>query len=858
MDDNYWTHLEKVIDIILDVPQAEREKILNSLCGGDADFRQDINEWLKAIELSKDFWRHRQEKMEECVSELILDRDENEKLAGEQIGYYRLINRLASGGMGVVYLAERSDEQFKRQVAVKIIRRDLDTPENVQRFRRERQLLADLTHPGIARLYDGGITDDGRQYLVMEYVEGVRIDEYCSKNGLSVIQILNLFIKVCNAVQYAHSKLILHRDLKPENILVKPNGQVCILDFGIAKLLESEPVSDDSDKIPHVFHFLSPEYAAPEQMNGTTETTATDVYALGTLLYVLLTDRHPLDLEGKSWMEIRQSILRDRPVRPSLVSKNQGDGDSGVKRLKPRAIAPDLDAIILKSLYREPENRYATVTDLMADLKRYQQKKPVLAQKQTTYYKVNRFTRRNAAFLSVTVSVLALIAIMTVYYIGHITQERVIAQNESRKAQKISAFMTKLFQSGDPIEMNGYNPTARELLKQGMADAGDLKDEPDVQSQMYLSIGKAYLGLGMFREAEKTMKKALGIREKLYGGKGVEVAKAYGDLGNLYQAEMQWGPSVYNLRKSLNLLYQSRGATRAIVADAMATLAASLRNYGKVDSAEYYARRALNIDREIYKPVDEKYLQVDLILAYVLRKKGDHMRAVRIYKKVLSTLEQNENPNLSLLSRAANDLAFLEKSDGNYKKAIFNYRLALAVATKLYGKYHPTTLMIMSNLAGALYANKEYDKTGKILLQKAQITEKHFGDKDWHSASGWEMLSKFYLNQKQYVKAEHSLGKSVRIYENSLGTTNPWTAAAKGLWSGSLLLLHKDKMAMPLFHDSFQILSIHKRNLDHPVRVLIKFMSNLMDSNGYYKECGTYRSLLDTTGNAVNLLANNN
>ena len=854
MDGAHWTRLEKIIDEILDTPETERKLKIHQLCGDDETLYNELTTWIDAIESSGHFWEIKKRKIQEYVSKLIPE--DADGLAGQNIGPYKLIRRLASGGMGVVYLAERSDDQFQREVAIKVMRPGLDTPEHIWRFRRERQLLANLTHAGIARLYDGGITDNGRQYFVMEYVEGECIDTYCKKHSLATNQIIRLFLDVCEAVQYAHSKLILHRDLKPENILVKSNGRVCILDFGISQLLENQPEPKNIDRTQSIFRFLSPEFAAPEQIQGTEETPATDIYALGTLLYVLLTGRHPLDLEQKTWKQVRQAILKHDPVRPSLIHAHSSQSNDDRPAVYQRHLTSDLDAILLKSISKEPAQRYASVKDLMEDLLRYQQNKTVQARRQTTYYKFSRFVKRHVTSLASAAAVVALIAVMSVYYVDNIKTERDIAHNESQKAQKVSQFMTNLFNSGNPIATNGHNPTARELLKKGLLEAGKLHDEPDVQSQMYLTIGKAYTGLGMYQNAEQVMDEALRIRVKEYGEKSIEVAEVYESLGNLYKSEMHWKESVENLRKSLDILIQHK-VSQTRIADVMANLAASMRDYGKVDSAEFYARRALNIENKYYKTTDERYLRTEEILAYVLRKKGSHQQAYDIYEQILKRVQNEDEPDLSLLSRTADDLAYLEKKDHDYDAAIAHYRQALAAATRLYGRNHLTTLMIMSNLAAALYADGQYAATENMLRQKIHIIKRHFGQNNWHTASGWEMLSKFYLEQKRYSEAEIALRKSVRIYSNSVGPTNSWTAAAEGLWATSLYILHKDKMGESLFQDSFRILKSQKKKMDHPSKTIIVFASNLLDTHGYHKEADAYRSLLYPSSRETGPLARN-
>ncbi len=457
-----------------------------------------------------------------------------------------------------------------------------------------------------------------------------------------------------------------------------------------------------------------------------------------------------------------------------------------------------------------------------------------------------RFKRIVDRILStpVTAALVVLIVGLLGYYIGNIRNQRNRARSESQKVQKTSNLMIKMIQSGDSQKTDSSNPTAKELLKKGLNDAETLTDEPEVQSQMFLSIGKAYSGLGMFEKAEQSMNKALDIRRKLHGDKGLEVAKVYEALGDLYQSEMLWDRSVFNLQKSLNLMLKSGQSSQMQVAGLMTKLAASMRDYGKVDSAEYYALEALHMEKRFYKSTSPGYLKTEEILAYVLRKKGEHQQAGEMYKRILNQVQQQKDPDLNLLSRTADDLAYLEKIDKNYDDAIAHYRQALAAATKFYGQQHPTTLMIMSNLAAVLYANKQYAETENMLRQIAEMTEKHYGENHWRTATGWEMLGKFYLFRDRNSEAELVLRKSVRIFDNTLGHTHPWTGVAEGLWAASLFKLNRDKMAESLYRDSFRILNTNKKKIDHTVRVLIVFLGNFMDNNGYHQKAEECRSLL--------------
>lgn len=439
-----WKQVEEVLDAALERPAAERAAFVRDACAGDADLRSEVDSLLASHDQASQF-------LETPASGVVLRslaEGRPETLAGARIGRYRVVSEIARGGMGAVYLAERDDSEYRQQVAIKLIKSDLGSTSGVRRFRQERQILADLDHPNIARLLDGGTTDDGLPYFVMEFVEGVPIDTHCEEKKLAVAQRLELFATVCSAVAHAHRQRVLHLDLKPGNILVTAQGTPKLLDFGIARLVNPEL---DAQRTATAARLMTPEYASPEQLNGGSLTEASDVYALGALLYRLLSSRGPYRVGSDLPYELARAICEQQPEPPSSSPGH------------PHAehhLAGDLDAIVLKALRKEPQRRYGSVEELAQDLRRHLDGLPVRARKDGLAYRAGKFVGRNrgAAITAVIVAASAGVLSALLYH-----RTRVAVPSATTPAAIGSLAVLPLANlSGDPEE---------EYFADGMTDA---------------------------------------------------------------------------------------------------------------------------------------------------------------------------------------------------------------------------------------------------------------------------------------------------------------------------------------------------------------------------------------------------
>ena len=548
-----WQQIKGVLDQALELKPAQRSAFLDQVCNGNQSLQREVESFLAGDSDGGEGF------LEKAWGSATVAEDETQSWVGRRIGPYEVVEMIGEGGMGSVYRAARADEQYKKQVAIKVVKRGLDTPFALARFRAERQILANLEHPNIARLLDGGTTDAGLPYVVMELVDGLPIDEYCESHKLSIEERLRLFRTVCLAVQYAHQRMVIHRDLKPGNILVTAEGMPKLLDFGIAKILDPESFPGVAEATISLMRMLTPEYASPEQVRGETITTASDVYSLGVVLFILLTGCHPFQFDNRSPDAIARAICDTEPPKPSAAvrrtSKTSSSTDTqqatGRRLIAAQVDSPeklskrllgDLDNIVLMALRKDPLRRYASVEQLAEDIRRYLQNLPVIARKDTARYRVSKFIIRHkpgSAAAAATVALLFAALLVTVHEarVARLqaqiaNQQAQIAREQRARAERRFNDVRKLanslmFEIHDSIRDLPGATKARELLiKRALEYLDRLSQEstdPSLQRELasaYERIGdvQGYTGaanLNDFAGASASYAKAVAIRESL-------------------------------------------------------------------------------------------------------------------------------------------------------------------------------------------------------------------------------------------------------------------------------------------------------------------------------------------------------
>ncbi|MET0556055.1 MAG: serine/threonine-protein kinase [Vicinamibacteria bacterium] len=677
-----------------------------------------------------------------------------------RVGPYRLLGLIGRGGMGDVYRAVRDDDHFEKVVAVKLVRTDVATELVHGRLRIERQILAGLEHPGIARLLDGGATADGRPFLVMEYVEGTPIDTHAADHGLDVRARLVLFRAVCEAVQYAHQNLVVHRDLKPANILVSADGVPKLLDFGVAKLVaagaEAEPTIT-------AFPAMTPAYASPEQFRGDAITTATDVYSLGAVLYELLTGVRPHRFAPG--VPLQLAICDRVPERPSVVVRQ---GQAGVRARRP--IRPDLDAIVLKALRKEPLRRYPTVEAFSEDVGRYLQGLPVAAARGSALYRAGKFVRRNWVAVGLALGVLGL---GTAFAVDRGIQARRLARERDR-GERVTAFLIDLFRIADPGEARGSTVTAREVLDRGTARLEtDLKDEPEVRAALLDTISQVHSGLGLYGKAVTLARQGLEARRRSLGDRHPDVAASLASLGD---AAWQSGDHVTaeaSYRESLALRRASFGPEHRLVAASLQGVAQCLRERGEYQAAEQSYRQALVMQRRLLGDGHPDVASSLNGLARVMRAKGDYAAAEAMHRECLDLRRRLFGEADPRVIASLNNLAVVLYLQGK-PEAVARFRENLAATRALVAADHPLVTTGMANLAGAVADfDGDYDEADALAQDVLRRERATFGPEHTEVARALDNRAAVLLGKGDAVAAEAYHREASAMWRRLFGPEHP-------------------------------------------------------------------------------------
>jgi serine/threonine-protein kinase len=818
IDPERWREVDRAFAQALDHPPAERPAFLDRACAGRPALRRKLERLLAADEEGAGF-------LDSPPGELLaLALDDPEE--GGTLGPYRLLRRIGSGGMGVVYLASQEDEHYRREVAVKVLRSGLASTEARHRFLAERQILARLEHPNIARLYDGGRTEDGRPYLVMELVDGMPVDEYCDRHRLTIDQRLALFRKICAAVQHAHQNLLVHRDLKPGNILITPEGEPKLLDFGIAKSLAPEPDGAPEETRQGV-RMLTPGYASPEQVRGEAITTASDVYSLGIILYELLAGRRPYGVPAELPYEIERAICEQAPERPSMALFQPGPPSveeiARNRRTRPQALAHhlrgDLDNVVLMALRKEPRSRYGSAAELSRDLDHHLQDLPVIARPYTLRYRTRKFVRRHRTALAVTVAVILLVAASVA---GLVDQGRQLAR-ERDKARYALSFLVDVFKQADPYQARGEKLTAREILDEG-ADriSRELPSQPDVQAAVMDAIGEVDVGLGRYHEAEPLLERALAQRRRIFGPGSLEVAESLEHVAALRRQRPDWTGAESRLRQALAIRRLRQGDGDVAVAKTLNLLGRVLIDKGVspeiAPEIEALHREALAIAIRVEGPRGLTAAETLIALSELQQALGNYAAAERFFREGLAIERHALGDQAPRLRRDQADLGEVLTDAGKFKEAEALLRRCLAVQRKLLGREHPDVVTTMGSLAQAIRSQGRYAESEALNREALALARAHYGSMhprvaiilgdlaaDVHAQDRGEeaillykealelrrrtlgeghplvgenllLLAELYRNQKRYPKALRLAQQALEIVEKAEGPDHPHVA----------------------------------------------------------------------------------
>jgi serine/threonine-protein kinase len=731
--------IQSCFEQALDLEPADRESFLSGVTVRDPDLATRVRGLLKAHESTGALLER--PALEGWMAAIEPGED---PLVGSRIGDYRVEARIGAGGMGTVYRAVRADEQYQTRVAIKFLRHHAAGEGALRRFRDERQILANLHHPGIAVLLDGGVTADGQQYFVMEHLEGEPITRWSDARALPVPARLALFEQVCAAVHYAHQSLVVHRDLKPGNILVTADGTVKLLDFGIAKLLPAD--GDDSTVTQAGGRAYTPDYASPEQLLGRQVGTRSDVYSLGVVLFELLTGKRPFELAGKSAGEAERLVVDVPPPRPSSVIADA--------RARSNVVG-DLDAIVLKALAKEPERRYGSVEELAADIRRHLDRHPVGARPEGIGYRLGKLVRRRR--VETALVAVALLSLIAGAVLAAMQARRAILERE--RATEVQAFLTTMLGAANPAAF-GKDVQVRTVLDSAAVRAEALADRPAIEVNVREIIGGTYLSLGEFAQAEAQFRRELAIAEGLSpgGSRAVAAALARVSAALEYQGRYREADSV--LARSVPLFARFGYSSPQSRADQLDARGRILTRLGRMAEAETLLTEALAIQRAI-RPVNDSAVGYAYAnLGMVRSELGRNLSAESLLVQAVASAKRAHGEEHPLVAAVMSPLATVQERAGAMDRADSTFRATLAMRRKLLGPEHPEYAWTMFNYADHLLLAGKNAEAATWSRQVLALRGTSFGDSHPAVSTSMSILGRALGRMDSLAEGERWLRES--------------------------------------------------------------------------------------------------
>ncbi len=783
MDPEKWNKIEMLCYEAIDLEGKDRQTYLLNSCGDDKELYTEVMSLLEQVNigsLPQPFVHIR-------PSSVFKD---EKSLSEQMIGPYRLIREIASGGMGQVYLAVRNDEQFKRYVALKVIRKELVDEHILNRFYEERQILASLNHPHIARLFDGGTTDEEIPWFAMEYVDGVPVTDYLAQRKASIETRIRMFLKICAAVQYAHQNLVIHRDLKPENILINEEGDPKLLDFGIAKLISFE-LKTNRTQFQH--RIMTPEYASPEQVRHDPITTASDVYALGVLLYKLLTGSLPYEFQKRTPVAIENTVCNTIPELPSSKTGSN-------------IIKGDLDSIIMKSLKKDPSERYSSAEQLAGDLNRYLENRPVLAQKDSIGYQARKFVSRNKWSIAISAVIAMLVvtfAIVTFVQSKAIQARAVEAEQQRERAEQISLFLTNLFELVNPDEAQDNALSAVELLQRGAERVEtEFGDQPQQQADLYLAISDVFESLGSFDEALHLAKKANKLLNEFHEDIHPEIARSLNSIGWVYRQKTDFAQADSFLTAALTMRRNLYGSGHPDVARSLNDLAVLKQSMGDYTATDSLLKESIEIRKTLSEEPSEAVgvaLSNYAALKYGI---GDFEAAENLMKEAVEILLITAGDSDMQTANAMSNLAAIMMVQQKNESALDYYQQALEVRLKILGPDHPDIASSYAHLGNLHRGTGNYGEAEELLTKAFELRSDVLGKNHEQTIDTYRLLGLLYDSKGEFETAVAHYNKAIDGYRNLTPSGNPELAEALHNLGALFLNNSKPGNAEPLLRDA--------------------------------------------------------
>jgi non-specific serine/threonine protein kinase/serine/threonine-protein kinase len=821
MDPERWRRIEELFHAAAALEGDERRDLLDRACAGDPDLRREISELLRHDAAGGGSIAAAVHEAARQAGLGAPQAEEPELPPGTRIGRYRIVAAVGRGGMGDVYEAEQ-ESPLRRRVALKLIKTGMDTRAVVARFESERQALAMMDHPAIARVFDAGATERGRPYFTMEFVRGVPITRYCDERLLGTRERLELFLQVCAGVQHAHQKGIIHRDLKPSNVLVgelEGRAQPKIIDFGIAKATQPRPTG--GTLLTEAGQMVgTPEYMSPEQagMSGAGIDTRTDVYSLGVVLYELLAGAHPLDVARRRASgidDLRRAILEIDPPRPSTRAGGRGQAEEAAARSRgadrrslARQLRGDLDGIAMTALEKDPARRYASPADLAADVRRHLRDEPVLARASGVVYRSGKFVRRHkvgaAAGLLVFAAVVAGIAGTAAGLLRARRAERQ-ARQEAATAGQVSKFLIDLFEVSDPDQARGRTITAREILDRGARQIDALEAQPAVRARLMQTIGSVYQNLGAYEPARRLLEESLRIRREALYAAHPDVAESLRALGNFETDAGAHERAVALLREALEPRQGLDGGDGRAAAIVMHDLGHALYLLGRYDEAEPLYRRAIAVLEGDPVEEDSDLAMSTGSLAQLLHFQGNFEEAERLYRSTVPALQSALGKDHPEVLRARHNLATVLHDRRKLDEAEALYRESLAQSETVQGRDHPDIADTLVNLARLLREKGDLAGAEETLRRCLAIDVRVHGQENENVAYDLKELAHLEVEQGKVREAEATFRRSLAIYRRAAAKDSPYIAVTLNGLGGLLLEGGRPGEAEPLLRESVSI-----------------------------------------------------
>lgn len=760
-----------IFESAIELRATEREAYLQQVCDGNDELYEIVRDLLAADEDTEhDVTAGLASGVVDVIENLETEFDLSQTLAN-----YRFIEKIGQGGMGSVYKAERCDDVFHKIVAIKIMRQGFDSEDRMRRFQNERQILADLEHPQIARLLDGGTTSDGRPYVVVEYVDGKPLTRYADDDQLTIRQRLGLFNECCRVVQYAHDHLIVHRDIKPSNFLIDKQGNLKLLDFGIAKMLEDAQAHYNNQQTAPLARLLTPDYASPEQVLRKAITTISDVYSLGVLLYEILSGTRPFYANMMTPAEYEDALLHQTPTPPSHYFDGRKpaplptfDAEKIARARKVtttqlgRQLRGDLDVIVLHALASNSKDRYRSAEELARDIDRYLNAQPIQARPHSLWYRFGKLVQRRTAFVATSITAIAVTIAFTIFtYVQAIEleRERNQALAEKQRAESVTQFMVDTYESFDPGHARGRDISAREVIDKGVERlSNELASHPKLQFDLKLTMARVYINLGHYNEAENV------LYDMIHAA----------DEGEQEAVEVL----TMSLRLLASVLIRQGGYAKAIEA----------------------VERARLIDPE--KALQPLTMAEDLMMLGKARANLQQLTDSRdSYNEALILYQQQLGPYHFKTASALNALAGVLRWLDDDERAVSLYRQAIMALTTHYDRDHPDLARSMLALANTYRSDNELEKAEEQALNALAMMQRLFREPHPDTASALNAMGLIAKKQGQYAQSADYFQRSVELKTQILGSNHPSVAIS---YFNLGTLRHRYLLDLPAAEDSLR------------------------------------------------------